>query len=294
MLIGKYSGVAFSLATLALIGGAAASAGQTVPAEQPRPETLAKLIAQLNAADFRSRQQASEELEKLGAPILPALRKAAPAATALETKRRIENVVNRIENALLKTEEKRWEDLDAPKRGIKDRLGKILAKTPELSDQQIAMAIYLLTVGRAPTDDEVRRAKKQFAENDGRPASILQLTRSLVQGKEFNAKVAAANGHVLKVRHDIVGETELADKLRRLNGAEFQKFTGDISASLDKAVKSDAQLIDLTFLLVVSRFPTSAESKAGRDHLKRAAERPTAIADLFWALMNTKEFCLAP
>jgi hypothetical protein len=52
MFIGKCSSVAISLATLALIGGAAS--GQ--PAEQPQPDAVAKLIAQLSAADFRSRQ----------------------------------------------------------------------------------------------------------------------------------------------------------------------------------------------------------------------------------------------
>jgi hypothetical protein len=275
---------------------------QATLSEEDGPCSLANILAlhspwrswPSSAADFRSRQQASEELEKLGAPILPALRKAAPASSTLETKRRIENVVNRIENALLKTEEKRWEDLDTPRRGIKDRLGKILAKTPELSDQQSAAAIYLLTVGRAPTDDEVTRAKKQFAENDGRPANILQLTRSLVQGKEFNAKVAAANGQVLKVQKDLASETELADKLRRINGAGIQNLTSEIAAPLDKAVKSDEQLIDLAFLLVVSRFPTSAESRTAVAHLKRAERRPAATENIFWALMNTKEFAMAP
>jgi hypothetical protein len=158
MLIRKRSGIAISLATLAFIGSAVS--GQT---EHPHPEAVAKLIAQLSAADFRSRRQATDELEKLGAPVLPALRKAVPATASLEAKRRVEDVVNRIETALLKAEEKRWEDLDAPRRGIKDRLGKILARTPDMSDQQVASAVYLLTVGRAPTDDEIARAKKNLA-----------------------------------------------------------------------------------------------------------------------------------
>ena len=289
MLNGKSFCVAISLATLALI--VRAVSGQ--PAQQPRPEAVAKLITQLSAADFRSRQQASDELEKLGGPVLPALRKAAPATTSLEAKRRIENVVSRIETALLKAEEKRWEDLDAPRRGIKDRLGKILART-DLSDQQTASAVYLLTVGRAPTDDEVARAKRQFAENDGRPAGILQLAGALVQGKEFNAKVAAANGQVLNLQKGLAGETELADKLRRINRAEIQNLTRDTATSLDKAVKSDEQLFDLAFLLALSRFPTSAESTALLRHLKRVADRPALTADLFWALMNTTEFAMAP
>jgi hypothetical protein len=201
--------------------------------------------------------------------------------TTLEAKRRIEDVVNRIENSLLKAEEKRWEDLDAPRRGIKDRLGKILARTPDLRDQQVASAIYLLSVGRVPTDDEVARAKTQFAENVFRPATVLALARALVQGKEFNANVAGANGRVLKLQKDPAS-------------AEVQKMTSEIAASLDKAVKSDEQLIDLAFLLVLSRFPTSTQSETARAHLKKGTNRPAATENIFWALMNTKEFALAP
>jgi hypothetical protein len=201
--------------------------------------------------------------------------------------------VNRIETALLKAEEKRWEDLDAPRRGIKDRLGKILARTPDMSDQQTASAVYLLTVGRAPTDDEVARAKKQFAGGDFRPASVLQLARALGQGKEFNVKVAAANAHVFKVQKALAGETEL-DKLRQLNGAEFQKLTSEIAGSLAKGVKGDEQVIELAYLLTLSRFPSSAESNRLLAYLKRGTDRPAATGDIFWALMNSREFAIAP
>jgi len=285
MLIGRCSGVAISLATVALIGVAAGS-GQPVPAEKPRRETVAKLIAQLGAPDFRSREQARNELEKLGGPVLPALRKAATANPELEVKRRLELVVSRIENALLNTEEKRWQDLDAPRRGIKDRLVKILAKTPALTDDQVASAVYLLTVGRPPTDKEVTRARKQFAETNGRTASTLQLTRSLVQGKEFRAEVAAANGRLFKAQKDLATEMGLAKRLGRLADA--------VGASLDKVVKTDKQFVDLAFLLVLSRFPKATEANAGVAHLKKATDRSTAKSDIFWALMNSTEFGLAP
>ena len=69
MLFGKSSGVAISLAILALTSGTAVASGQTGPAEQPSPETVAKLIAQLGAAEFRVREHASYQLEKLGSPV---------------------------------------------------------------------------------------------------------------------------------------------------------------------------------------------------------------------------------
>jgi hypothetical protein len=290
MLAGKCSGVAIPLAILALIGEAATGLGPTVRAEQPPPETVAKLIAQLSATDFRSRQEASNKLEKLGGPILPALRKAAKANTELELKRRIELVVIRIENGLLKTELKRWQDLDAPRRGIKDRLVKILARTPALSDRQVASAVYLLTVGRPPTDAEVTRAQKQFAETNGLPASVLQLGRSLVQSKKFSAEVAGANVRVFKVQKELASEMELAKNLHRLNVEEF----GDVAAALNKAVKTDEQFVNVAFLVVLSRFPTANESKAAVAHLKKARHRPTATTDIVWALMNAKEFLVVP
>ena len=53
--------------------------------------------------------------------------------------------------------------------------------------------VYLLTVGRPPTDDEAKQVRKQFAETKDRPLSVLQLTRSLIQGKDFNAAMATTN-----------------------------------------------------------------------------------------------------
>src|SRR5437899_2110442 len=55
MHFGKCFGVAFSLAFLGLMGGTAA-------AEKPAPESVAKLIDQLGAEDFNTRQQANEKL----------------------------------------------------------------------------------------------------------------------------------------------------------------------------------------------------------------------------------------
>jgi hypothetical protein len=99
MRTGICAGVAVSLAILALVYDAPAGLGQTVLAEEPSPEAVAKLIGQLGAGHFRSRQQASDELVKLGRPVLPALRKAAAANTELEVRRRLELVVIRIEAA---------------------------------------------------------------------------------------------------------------------------------------------------------------------------------------------------
>jgi hypothetical protein len=239
-----------------------------------------------------SRKQASDKLEQLGGAVLPALRKAIAASSEPEDKRRIETVVTRIENALVKAEEKNWQDFDAPRRGLKDRLVQIVTKTPALNNQQVTSAIYLLTVGRAPTDDESKQALKQFVETNGRAASALAIARSSIQGKEFCAEVAAVNVTLNKVRTDVAAETDLAKKLHRLNSDEFQKVTTDAAAALDKTVKTDVPLIDAAFLLALSRFPEANETKSALAHLKKAG-RQAGTSDLVWALMNTKEFLMS-
>jgi hypothetical protein len=277
---------------LAFLGSAPAGSGQP-DTTSPSSETVARLLAQLSAADFRTREQASAALEKLGPPVLPALRKAVRANIELEIKRRIELVATRIENALLKSEEQRWQGLDLPRRGIKERIAKILATTPALSDLQVASAVYLITVSRPPTDEEVTQARKQFAEGHTRQLGILELTRSLVQGKEFAARVASANARVLKLQQELGADTEVARQLARLNGAELQKTIAEVSEAVAKAMKADEQVVNLAFLLVVSRFPKEREAQAVAPHLKRAQQRPAAISDLFWALINTREFAMS-
>src|SRR5262249_48774330 len=120
--------------------------GQNVVSKPPADDTVAKLIAQLGADDFRTREQASKELVKLGSKTLPALHKAARGNLNLEARRRIQQVAVRIEDILLEAEDKPWKGLDGPRRGIKERLIRILRKSSSLSDAQVTSAIYLLTV----------------------------------------------------------------------------------------------------------------------------------------------------
>jgi len=70
-------------------------------APEPPPAAAAKLIAQLSAESFRSRQQASDELKRFGIPVLPALRQAAKAKNELDVQRRLELLVSEIEDATL-------------------------------------------------------------------------------------------------------------------------------------------------------------------------------------------------
>jgi len=60
-----------------------------------------------------------------------------------------------------------------------------------------------------------------------------------------------------------------------------------------KEMDSDAAIVEEAYLLCLSREPTENESRefvAILDETQNAAEKRTAIEDLFWALMSSREF----
>jgi len=66
------------------------------PGQDPAPDAkrCAKLIADLSSPVFKVRSQASEELKKMGEGVVPHLRQALAKAPTLETRRRIEEVLD--------------------------------------------------------------------------------------------------------------------------------------------------------------------------------------------------------
>lgn len=258
--------------------------------EQPALDAVAKLIGQLSSEDFRTREEASDKLAKLGAPVLPALRKALKTDVEPEARRRLEQAIDGIEAGLLQAEEELWKDFDAPQRGVKDRLGRILTRTPTLTDRQVTTATYLITVGRSPTEPEFKDAEKQLAEGSNRSASLLRLARSLVQGKEFNTALAGANERLIEAQKELAAENGIAKALHRLNSDESQKMIDEVAAATAKTAKTDEDFVDLAFLLTVSRFPEEQQRKQALDHLQKTPTRATATSNVIWALLNTKEF----
>ena len=63
--------------------------------------------------------------------------------------------------------------------------------------------------------------------------------------------------------------------------------------ALVKAKANDNELMDEIFLVTLSRLPTERDRAAVRDQISpqlAPAGREEAFRDLFWALLNTKEF----
>jgi hypothetical protein len=54
----------------------------------------------------------------------------------------------------------------------------------------------------------------------------------------------------------------------------------------------DAEVVEELFLASLSRLPTGDEARSALDHLRDRLDREAAFVDLFWALLNTREFRL--
>jgi len=54
----------------------------------------------------------------------------------------------------------------------------------------------------------------------------------------------------------------------------------------------DAEAVLELFLAALSRAPSDDEARAALDHLRASRERVSGLADVLWALINTREFVL--
>ena len=219
---------------------------------------------------------------QLGGPVSPAIRKDEIAKHELEVRKRIQNAV--------KSDELNWQNLDVSQRSVRDRIAKILVKTVTVSDQQVASAVYLLTVGRHPTDVEAKQVQTESAETQDRPLSVLKHARGLVQSKEFNTELAATNERLRLLQENRAKKSAPGEIPVLFSADSFLKIANDCAAVVDQAAKTDEQLVELSFLLTLSRFPSTTEANQLVPHLKNAPNRALATKDIFVFLLNGEEF----
>jgi RNA polymerase sigma factor (sigma-70 family) len=102
------------------------------PVAAPDPKRLARLIADLDARSFTTREEATRQLERLGRLASPALEQALAGQLSPEVRRRAEGILNRLEQPTLSPEELRgWravevlEHIDtAVAREVLERIGR--------------------------------------------------------------------------------------------------------------------------------------------------------------------------
>jgi hypothetical protein len=277
-----------SLCLYVIAAAGAASGASEPPSSDPAPlspERLQKLIGQLGDSKFKVREQAAQELSRLGRLALPALKEAAADNKDVEIRKRAKALAEAIQAR------------DRPRAGLLSLLSRLQQAQPAPSDRQVAVAIYLLSVSRPATDAELNAAEKRLkkeASDKGKRRVAEELMWPLLTGREFNDKLADFNLRVMDLKGKITGTT-LAETLHRLNTEEFQKslvdLTGRLKAALEK--RSDAQVVDAIFLVLLARFPHADQTTTALAYIKKIGKREQALSDLLWSLMNTKEFFLS-
>jgi RNA polymerase sigma factor (sigma-70 family) len=255
-----------------------APSGAAVPTRK-----IKELIGMLESADFATRQRADTELEALGEAALPALREALAARPDLDVRRRLERIVERIEVTL-------WRGTGI---AVRKRLERILRLNPKLGDAELVRSVYLLTVARAPSEDETTAAVGRLKESKDRREAVMGLARALVQGREFNEDMSIASGKLLEWQarlHDQTGAA-VAQIVLLNQGKDVMR---DVSGKVAKpaAALNNPHLFEMTFLLTLSRLPKEAEVKSLDRHFGKGTDRRQAIDDLIWALVNCNEFVL--
>ncbi len=88
------------------------------------------------------------------------------------------------------------------------------------------------------------------------------------------------------------GEVTLPQLLHMQNGDILSKAKAadGVLMTMMNDKKDDASVIDTLFLATLSRLPREEERKAVTEAIRGAQSREEAMQDLFWALMNAKEF----
>ncbi len=68
------------------------------------------------------------------------------------------------------------------------------------------------------------------------------------------------------------------------------KLAGGRLRTLLAAKMSDARIVEELFLATLSRLPDGGERAAALERVSAAADREAGLADVLWALINTREF----
>ena len=91
--------------------------------------------------------------------------------------------------------------------------------------------------------------------------------------------------------------SNMMQALNMINGKTFLnrvKNPASRTSLLAKSKKTDAEIVIELYLWCIARTPTEKELKLGSEFLGEAgADRTTALQDLMWALLNSRDFLLA-
>lgn len=90
-----------------------------------------------------------------------------------------------------------------------------------------------------------------------------------------------------------VSDSSLTQALQMINGATVHNKLRDEKGRLSQQLaseKSDAEIITEIYLLALCREPDESERSAALNHVTGAEDRRMALEDVYWAVLNSKEF----
>ena len=76
------------------------------------------------------------------------------------------------------------------------------------------------------------------------------------------------------------------------DGALIARLKAGRVRALAGSERCDAEAVEELFLAALSRPPSWEESRSALDHLRASPDRASGLADVLWALINTREFVL--
>jgi hypothetical protein len=76
------------------------------------------------------------------------------------------------------------------------------------------------------------------------------------------------------------------------DGALLAKLKAGRVRTLAGSDRCDAEAVEELFLATLSRPPSWDEARSSLDHLRSSPDRASGLADVLWALINTREFVL--
>lgn len=91
---------------------------------------------------------------------------------------------------------------------------------------------------------------------------------------------------------EVVMEPNLGQALHLINGDTIHNRVqrGGVISDLLKAEKTPEQIVEILYQRTFTRKPTEKEMNAIREHLKESKDQTKTLEDIFWALLNSKEF----
>jgi hypothetical protein len=167
---------------------------------------------------------------------------------------------------------------------LQDAIGYATGSLAPPSDLAPLIAKAEKELAAAPDDKEKKAALRRLRDRTGYATQRLTPEQSsflMAFGQPKRESPCAC---------ERVDEPTVDQALQLLNGP---LVAGRVNGSADKfAKRTDDELIERLWYGALARAPSDKEKRTALDHLKKAANRPDAVRDLVWAVINTREFLL--